>query len=221
MLYLVIYFQSITALTAYVGHLPEAMQLYAQRFAGLLDLWTWTVEAIFSTSHWPLTLALPESSLQLAPTQVIALTYAQLKTINRDLFLLMQDGYLPYTDKHNDLFIAATNYSSPILRKGIRPGFGIYGQDIRNCATYRGISADMYTDCGNLYSTARDIVNISSDILTILQTDFEAEALARAWKVNYWLLAWAVFGLLLVAGLLPVLHRSRRHLMRMVEGWAV
>ena len=216
LLYLVIYFQSITALTAYVGHLPEAMQLYAQRFAGLLDLWTWTVEAIFSTSHWPLTLALPESSLQLAPTQVIALTYAQLKTINRDLFLLMQDGYLPYTDKHNDLFIAATNYSSPILRKGIRPGFGIYSQDIRNCATYKGISADMYTDCGNLYSAARDIVNVSSDILTILQTDFEAEALARAWKVNYWLLAWAVFGLLLVAGLLPVLHRSRRHLMRMV-----
>lgn len=97
LLYLVVYFQAISPLTGFVGHLPEAMQLYAQRFAGLIDLWTWTVETIFSTSVWPLSLALPDYSLQLSPAQVLAFTSASLKKNSRDLFMMKQDGYLPFT----------------------------------------------------------------------------------------------------------------------------
>jgi hypothetical protein len=76
----------------------------------------------------------------------------------------------------------------------------------------------MYADCGNLYSAARELVNVSSDVLTWVQSDFQGEALSRAWAVNYWLLAWVVFGLLLLSGcILPYLYRSKRHVMRMIS----
>jgi hypothetical protein len=161
---------------------------------------------------------LPDYSLQLSPAQVLALTSASLKKNSRDLFMMKQDGYLPFTQAHDDLFIIGTNYTTTLLKLGLRSGLGQYSQDIRNCASYRGVSGDMYADCGNLYSAARELVNVSSDVLTWLQSDFQREALSRAWAVNYWLLAWVTFGLLLLSGcILPYLYRSKRHVMRMIS----
>lgn len=216
-LYLALYIERIAVLTDYVRALPDAMQQYALRFAGLIDLWTWTVEAIFSTSTWPLSRALPSLAPQLAPDLVIALTNAHLRKVNIELFELRQNGYLPYSPAHNEVFMYRSNYTTPLLQKGLRPGLLIYSFDMRVCAGYRGVSEDMYKDCGDLYSAARELVNISSDVLSFLQTDFKTEVLSKAWIINYWLLAWAVCSLLfLVVCLLPVLHKSRRHVMRMI-----
>ena len=216
-LYLVLYFDRIVVLTEYVRVLPNLMQLYALRFAGLLDLWTWTVEIIFSASTWPLSQALPSLAPQLTPGQVIALTGAYLRRVSLELLVMNGEGYLPYSPAHIETFLYHTNYTTPLLQKGIRSGLVMYGSEIRVCAGYRGVSEEMYKDCGDLYSAAREMVNVSSDVFTFVREDFKIEVLSKAWVVNYWLLVWAACSLFfLVVCLLPMMYKSRRHVMRMI-----
>jgi hypothetical protein len=130
---------------------------------------------------------------------------------------MAQDGYLPYSNAHYDAFLHSTNYTTPLLKKGLRPGLAMYSHDIRVCAGYRGVSGEMYRDCGDLYTGAREMVNVSSDVLRFLEEDFKIEILKRVWVINYWLIAWAVFSLFFLLGcLLPILYKSRRHILRMI-----
>ena len=215
---LLIYFLQVSPQGDYLSHLPTALQYHGLQFTEAIDAWTWTMEAIFMSSSWSLPLALPSPSLQINPLQVISQADISLTKLDTLLFDLSRHTNLPYTNSHTSLLIHATNYTSPIYRKGLKAGFNAYRMDIFLCEQYRGVSAEMYRDCGDLYSAAREMVNISRDVLDMLRTDYRAEALYRVWETGDWLISGAVLSLLylLLVGI-PMVIKSQQIMRRLAS----
>lgn len=217
LLYFLIYIVVLQPQGQYVACYPTVLLDNGLRFTAFIDLWTWTMEAIFMDSSWPLKIAVPGPSFQRNPIQEIQETGEELSEITAKIYNLDREGYLPYSLPHLNILLHDTNYSTSIYRKGLQAGFFAYRADIFLCTGYRGVSAEMYTDCGDLYSAARELVNISRDVLEMLHSDFQWEAKRQVWRAGDWLLAGAGVGLgYLCLWALPVMFQSRRVMKRLV-----
>ena len=218
LLYFLIYIVILQPQGHYVAYYPTVLLDNGLHFIGLIDLWTWTMEAIFMDSSWPLKIAVPGPSFQRSPIQEIEEMDEDLSRVMASIDDLCRKGYLPYTSPHLTTLMHDSNYSTSIYRKGLRAGFFAYRTDIYLCTGYRDVSAEMYTDCGNLYSAARELVNISADVLGMLRSDFQWESKLQVWRAGDWLLAGAGVGIGYLGLLaLPVLVQSRR-VMRKLTG---
>ena len=104
-----------------------------------------------------------------------------------------------------------------MLQLGLRQGINAFIDDVHVCSGYNGVSAEMYQDCGGLYSASEEFMNISKDVLGYVQDDFRVEVGNRAWMINAWLLLWTSCGILcLLFCTLPLLYQSKLHILRMI-----